>query len=346
MSLGTADYVSDLSQVEIKFNLQALRDNVNGKHNMGELLLGKNGKLVHINSKVWQTGANNILPDAEQNYAVRKAICQVLRGGYDEGNTAVRMVQEYLLDAENAGLPLSRDEARKLLELCDSNAQLDEDQIAAKLDLIKKFAEMKREGRVLEFRAELQRADPHDDISNWVKGLRVVSADSWTKIGKTKYNSVISQTASQEQAVERQEKMKGAYDVIDRFLRPLESLESEAVTDRETFITALKGVYEELRGDGQAKYKDKYLEKGNFDDENFRKEYVAALKKHVKNRLVDDARKWSDYRYSSDGDWDEWSGKHGGDVKTHLHDAVYRVFSQCTTVDEIRARQLRAEADD
>ena len=114
-------------------------------------------------------------------------------------------------------------------------------------------------------------------------------------------------------------------------------------TNRDTFVTALKNVYKELWGieGAERRYKDRFLEKGDFGDESFRKEYVAALKKFVKNCILANARKWSD-RHST-GDWNYWRKGCSYEVKNYFHTAVFLIFSRCTTVDEIRARQREVE---
>ena len=204
------DYAFEGAKSTPSFTLADLKKQADGDYNMGELLLGTNGKLVHINSKVWKADQNNVVSTGAQNFTVRTAISKVMRDGYGSGNSAAKAVIRYLLKPANSNLPLSRDETRKLLELCEEGKGkngLDEGKIETRLGLIGKLAKLKRSGLTEEaqdrFDKVLKKADPKDSIGNWVKGLSVVNSGSKGLFAKKIYSSVISKSDNQAESAKR-----------------------------------------------------------------------------------------------------------------------------------------------
>ena len=206
-------YATDASKV--KFGFSDLKKAANGSYNIGEVLLGKNGKLVHVNSSAYYfTKSNNVVATGEQNYAVREAICGVLKGKYGE-NGATKAVMEHLLSPKNSTLPLSRDELRKLIELCElGNTGMTAKQIDNRLSMITRLGVLKRQGltekNLKSFQEGLAQARLNTDLGQWIKGLGKVCVIKRGKNGtvsyeaklgsdkeKARYASVMGQTVNQ-----------------------------------------------------------------------------------------------------------------------------------------------------
>ena len=99
----------------------ALEKIVNGKHNLGEIVL-RNGEFVTVNNHAYLTMLNGTVTTKQDNLNVRTAVAELLTAQFvglrdlgENGLLALQKVKDRLLGNENRMMPISRNEVREMI---------------------------------------------------------------------------------------------------------------------------------------------------------------------------------------------------------------------------------------
>ena len=123
------------------FTFKQLEAICNGKYNVGEVALDKDGQLTKINNHVHYSDKNTVVTTPEENAKLRQQVYQCIVDQYtDKPENVLATVKDILLDKSRERLSLSRDELGQLLKgIEDGRLESEPDNLKSELKDIRAF---------------------------------------------------------------------------------------------------------------------------------------------------------------------------------------------------------------